>query len=281
MKIISWNLNARSRASVLRSQCNYLLKGRFDLITLQEVTSTSVGFIKKSLEDIGGYFVVSSLDLARDHKILLGRRKYGEVIASRFRFSTNDPGRMAVPFPERVLSVELVDTHVGLNIHTTHVPPGSTNGVIKVEHFEGLSQFLNETRTRFQILTGDFNSPQLEHSTHGVVTWGQRLSVLGQLRYYINPRWRAACSAERWDAAERSIIEQGSNQLLYDAFRSIPEHGEGEYSWVMKRKGRETKRRYDHIFVSSSINTRRCYYDQEPRQAGLSDHSPIIAEIEV
>mgnify|MGYP001269373749 CR=1 FL=1 len=279
MKIISWNLNARSRTSALKSQCEYLLNGNFDLITLQEVTLTSVGFIKKSLEGIGGYFVVSSFDLAGDHSTLKGRRKYGEIIASRFRFSSNDPNEVGVPFPERVLSVELVETHVGLNIHTTHVPPGSTNGVIKVQHFEGLIDFVKKTPASMQILTGDFNSPQLEDKSHGVVTWGQRFSRDGTLRHSINPKWRTVCSAERWDAAERGIIEEGCSHILHDTFRSVPQDDEGSYSWVMRRKGRETKRRYDHIFVSSAITTLDCYYDQEPRKAGLSDHSPIIAEI--
>ena len=97
----------------------------------------------------------------------------------------------------------------------------------------------------------------------------------------IQDLWRTVCSAERWDAAERGIIEEGCNHILHDAFRSMPQNDEGSYSWVMRRNGRETKWRYDHIFVSSSIPTLDCYYDQGPRQSGLSDHSPIIAEVEI
>jgi len=46
MKIISWNLNARSSEQTLNDQCNYLKSGNFDFITLQEVTLKSEIFIK-------------------------------------------------------------------------------------------------------------------------------------------------------------------------------------------------------------------------------------------
>ena len=280
MKIISWNLNARSNSEMLSGQCDYLLGGSFDLITLQELSAKSEEFIKRFFGDKGGYFLVSSFDLTGDHSVLQGRRTFGEIIASRFRFSASDPSQVDIPFPERVLSVRLVDPYPELEIHTTHVTPESTNGVIKVEHFEGLYRFLNNTSQRPRILTGDFNSPQAEHADLGVVTWGQRISPNGQLRYYIDPRWRDSCSAERWDAAERNIIEHGSDLLLYDVFSASSKDNREGYSWIMKRKGRQTKRRYDHIFASRSIKTLDCYYDQEPREAGLSDHSPIIAELD-
>ena len=282
MKIISWNLNSRSNTAILSRQCDYLLEGNFDIITLQEISTRSEDFIKRTLRDKGGYFLVSSFDLADDHSILKGRRKFGEIIASRFRFSTNDPNQVDIPYPERVLSVRLTEGYLGLDIHTTHVPPGSTNGVIKVEHFEGLYRFLTKNLQGIRILTGDFNSPQAEHINLGVVTWGQRILSSNRLKYYIKPLWRNSCTAERWDAAERNIIENVDHLLLYDVFRSSLSNDNGEgYSWIIKRNGRLTKRRYDHIFASKSIKTVNCYYDQEPRDHGLSDHSPVIAEFDL
>ena len=51
-----------------------------------------------------------------------------------------------------------------MEIHTTHVPPGSSNGVIKVEHLEGLYKFLHKRTDKQKILTGDFNSPKSEYT---------------------------------------------------------------------------------------------------------------------
>ena len=41
MKIISWNLNARTNKDTLKSQCDYLSTNNFDVMTLQEVTLNS------------------------------------------------------------------------------------------------------------------------------------------------------------------------------------------------------------------------------------------------
>ena len=280
MKIISWNLNGRSDRATISRQCDYLLGGNFDIITLQEISLKSEKFIKRLLGDKGGYFLVSSFDLADDHTILKGRRKFGEIIASRFDFRPCDPSLVDIPFQERVLSVQLIDVHPQLEIHTTHIPPGSTNGVIKVEHFEGLYRFLENNLHGYRILTGDFNAPQAEHPNLGVITWGQRILSEERVRYYVNPKWRASCSAERWDTAERNIIENGSALLLDDVFRSLHKDDVEAYSWVMKRNYQHIKRRYDHIFASRGMNFVDCYYDQEPRESGLSDHSPVIAKLD-
>ena len=46
MRVITWNLNSRTNKKDLTEQCDYLRKGDFDIITLQEVLYSFVTFIK-------------------------------------------------------------------------------------------------------------------------------------------------------------------------------------------------------------------------------------------
>ena len=131
-------------------------KGDFDIITLQEVLLGSEGFIK---DYFANESVICSFDLVKDKSVLVNKRKYGQMIISKSPI-VNIEEFAPVPFPERVLSCSIQDYEV----HTTHVPPGSSNGVIKVEHFEGLYKFLSQRNVKNMILTGDFNSPKQELS---------------------------------------------------------------------------------------------------------------------
>ena len=275
MKIISWNLNSRSNKFTLENQCNFLKSGEFDFITLQEVTIKSQILIKEYFKD---YFLVSSFDLAKNHDELIGKRKYGQIIISKYPFKSLDPNRINIPFPERVLSVKIQKTYENLEIYTTHVPPGSSNGVIKVEHFEGLFNYL-KTNKELKILTGDFNSPKEERDSGEIITWGQKINKNGETRLAVNPKWKNDCTAERWDTAERNIIQNSKEFNMKDVFREVNGSKLKSYSWFLNRKDIQLGRRYDHIFCSNEFNPISCFYDQKPRQNKLSDHSPVIAEI--
>ena len=272
MRIISWNTNSRSNKNTLLQQCEFLENLDLDLICLQEITFKSQDFYKDFFKN---RFVISSFDLSRDLELLKGKRKYGELIISKQRFTSLDPYRINIPFPERVLSIKLQEEYKGVEIYTTHVPPGSSNGVIKVEHFEGLYAYLKTNKSQ-KILTGDFNSPKAELANGEVITWGQKVNASGRVRIAINPKWKHQCSGERWDSAERSIIEFHNEIKLKDVFRSLKGYTDDSGSWFTN-KG--VGRRYDHIFCSNNFHIKSCSYEQEPRLLKLSDHSPIIAEL--
>tara|TARA_B100000767_G_C19662125_1_gene491482 strand:+ start:174 stop:1004 length:831 start_codon:yes stop_codon:yes gene_type:complete len=275
MKIISWNLNSRSNKLTLEGQCSFLKSGKFDFITLQEVTMKSQIFIKECFKD---HFLVSSFDLAKNHEELVGKRKYGQIIISKYPFRSLDPDRIKIPFPERVLSVKIEKVYENLEIYTTHIPPGSSNGVIKVQHFEGLFDYL-KTNQESKILTGDFNSPKEERDSGEIITWGQKINKNGVTRLAVNPKWKNECTAERWDAAERSIIQNNNKLGMKDAYREVNGKQAKSFSWFLNRKDIQLGRRYDHIFCSKELNPISCFYDQKPRKNKLSDHSPVIAEI--
>ena len=163
-----------------------------------------------------------------------------------------------------------------IEVHTTHVPPGSSNGIIKVQHFEGLFKYLQGRKNKTKILTGDFNSPKDELSDGTVITWGQKINGSGKVRFAVNPKWKDECTGERWDLAERNIIERHYELGLEDVFRSLNGYEEGSGSWfTLKGIGR----RYDHIFCSKSLDVSLSFYDHEPRLNKLSDHSPIVCMV--
>lgn len=272
MKIVTWNLNSRTNKATLKGQYDFLKSRNFDVITLQEVTLNSEIFFKESFQNM---FVLSSFDLVRDKSILVNKRRYGQIVISKkpieFIKECKD-----IPFPERLLSCSILES--SMEIHTTHVPPGSSNGVIKVEHLEGLYKFLHKRTDKQKILTGDFNSPKSELETGEIVTWGQKINSAGEPKISINPKWKHQCSGERWDMAERNIIQNCVQLGLQDAFRVKNGYEVNSGSWFTN-KG--IGRRYDHIFISKDIPIKKAFYEHAPRNQKLSDHSPLIVELSI
>ena len=147
-----------------------------------------------------------------------------------------------------------------------------------IDFQEELYKFLVNRKDIRKILTGDFNSPKLELKTGEVVTWGQKISSSGKVRIAVNPKWKNECSGERWDSAERSIIQNHEDLGLVDMFRKINGYMDNSGSWFTN-KG--VARRYDHIFGSKDIPILGSYYDQKPREQKFSDHSPLIVEFDL
>tara|TARA_B100000287_G_scaffold429509_1_gene482999 strand:- start:867 stop:1688 length:822 start_codon:yes stop_codon:yes gene_type:complete len=272
MKIITWNLNSRTNLETLNKQCDYLKEQDLDLMTLQEVTLNSQEFFKDYFKN---WNVLSSFDFVSDKSVLVKKRKYGQLIISKDPITPIEPFS-SMPFPERLLSGHIKNKNI--EIHTTHVPPGSSNGVIKVQHFEELYKFLAKRKDIQKILTGDFNSPKLELETGEIITWGQKVSSSGKVRIAVNPKWKNECSGERWDSAERNIIQNHKSLGLVDMFRAKNGYMDNSGSWFTN-KG--VARRYDHIFGSTGISILGSHYDQKPREQKYSDHSPLIVECNI
>ena len=273
MKVISWNLNSRTHEAILKDQSSYLKTKNFDVATLQEITLNSEIFLKESFKEM---FVLSSFDLVEDKSILINKKKYGQLLISKEPLQFISEQCKEIPFPERFLSCFIEPS--GVEIHTTHIPPGSSNGVIKVEHFEEVFNYLSNRVGKVKILTGDFNSPKLEFETGKKVTWGQKIGASGKPRISVNSKWKHQCSGERWDIAERNIIQNHKALGLQDAFRG--KNGYKDISGSLfssQGKGR----RYDHVFPSESITVNNAYHNHEPRERRLSDCSPLITELSI
>jgi exonuclease III len=163
-------------------------------------------------------------------------------------------------------------------VHTAHVPPGSSNLWVKIEVLEGIFRGLKGRSQRPRIFCGDLNTPQSETASGDVVTWAQRLSASG--RVVLRRRIRGGPGV-RWDAAERAILTGLGQSGMTDVFRSFHGYGSSPASWVLRRKDKAIGRRFDHIFASSEFQVVRCSYLHEWRELGYSDHSALEAELEL
>jgi exonuclease III len=169
-----------------------------------------------------------------------------------------------VPWAERALVVHLED---GLELVNVHSPISQTPGLVKVETHEAVHAYLRERAASPCALCGDLNTPRREHPDGRVWTFAR--DRYGRLREE---------RGERWDSAELALIRGLEPFGFRDAFRELHGYAEREPSWEWPKWGGGW--RLDHLIVSSSVRVSACRYEHEWRRAGLSDHSPLMAEIE-
>jgi exonuclease III len=269
MRFMSWNVGRR--VGRLPDQIEALKKLQPDVVALQEVTPSTASLFFKVLPTIGLYNIADSFSLAQDKEILKGPRHYGELIASCWPLSSILPTRFRIPWPERILSVE-INSPVGLiECHTTHIPPGASNGWIKIETLEGIYNCLAIANTKLRILCGDFNTPKDETQDGQFVTWAERRKKNGEIVPVLN-------RGKRWDAAERNVLLGLKEFDLSDVYRSLYGYTVQDYSWYTNNKGVRIGRRFDHVYASQALNPVSCRYLGSLREEGLSDHSPIEVE---
>lgn len=266
VRLISWNV--AGRVELLAEQVAALATHAPDVVALQEVTARTAPMLRVRLNRLGLRYVQDSLSLAGGHPANTGPRRYGQLVACRWPLHALSPAHVAVPWPERVLSVVVESPFDEMELHTTGVPPGSTNGWVKVEHLEGLYSRLACGCRRHRILCGDLNTPRLERPDGMVVTWGQRVGKDGSIRL-------DAARGRRWDGAERGVLLGLAPFDLADVFRRLHGYAVQESSWQWTGKGRTVGRRFDHAFASDSLNPVSCRYLHRLRLSGLSDHSAI------
>ena len=273
LTLISWNTAHRTRK--LSQQVAALLAREPDIVALQEVTGSTGDRLACGLAKGGLDHFDCSLNSERGTGSRVGPRRYGVAIASRFPIEQGPKLNLPVPWPEKTLS-RLVHCSFGqVEVHTVHVPPGSSNGWTKIETFEGICQGLAQSNpTRPRILCGDFNSPQEEHADGTVVAWGQRRADSGEL---VNARTTWGQPGDRWPEGERSVLLGLQKFDLTDVFRHLHGYEREEFSWVLERKGKSFRRRFDHVFASRSLCPQSCDYIHAWRDQGMSDHSAIEA----
>ena len=254
MKLISWNVAGRSRN--LADQAAALGRQDADIVCLQEVRATTLPRWRAALEGLG--FTHFS-----DSSEFIGERRFFCVTASRWE-QTALPA-VPAPHPERVLSV-VIETPAGqLELHNAHVPPAQSKGFTKVETCEAIYYALARPSERHRVLCGDFNTPRQETSEGELITFASN-----------HPEY-----LERWDAAERSLLEGLAEWDLRDCFRLIHGYDRQDVSWVFHtRSRRKAGHRLDHVLASASLRPTFCDYHHGWREAGLSDHSAIEAVFE-
>jgi len=261
LRIISWN--TAHRVGRVDAQAHALLSHSPDLVALQEVTSNTVGVLTQTLKEGGLIHSVYSNPPSKPPS-----RSYGVFIASRFPIEPLTP--FSIPWAEKALSVSVSGNDRALEFHTVHIPNGSGNQWTKIETLEGVYAGLAKHSQVPRLLCGDLNTPKLEFPTGEVITWAQEVSPDGTIRTL--SRFRGG-SGSRWDTGERQVLTGLAEFGIRDVYRSLHGYGVPEFSWVLNRKGKSVRRRFDHIFAS--LLPVECIYLHPWREAKLSDHSPI------
>lgn len=274
MKIVSWNVAGRVRKQKL--QMDALLSRKPDVFGLQEVTSRTLPLWVEGLKREGFIHTIPSFSIHGSNSELVGPRKYGILIASRWSLEPVDQYSLKIPWHERLISVLVHSPRVDFEFHVAHIPCGASHGYLKIETFEGINKFLARKNNKYpRILCGDFNSPQAETTSSEVITWGQKIRKDGQIKLKNGAK-------KGWDAGERSIIQGLAKYDLHDIFRLLNGYESQEFSWLFRRKGKRiAKRRFDHIFASKTLNPATCCYIHSFREKLLSDHSAIEATFRI
>jgi exodeoxyribonuclease-3 len=226
-----------------------------DLVCLQEVTRSTAPRWVEELAEAG----LAHALIAQPDPGVARRRPLSVLTASRHpvdRLEISD-----LPWAERALALATV----GLQVVNVHSPISPSPGLAKVLTHEAVHRHLR-TAGGPRILCGDLNTPRREHPDGRVWTFAR--DQYGRLR---------EDRGERWDEAELALIKGLEPYGFRDAFRD--EYGTAfkELSWEWPRWGGGY--RLDHLIVSEDVSVRAISYAHEWRQARLSDHSPLVADL--
>jgi endonuclease/exonuclease/phosphatase family metal-dependent hydrolase len=257
MVLLSWNLAGRVRR--LPEQADRVLGVDADLIAIQELTPNTLPRWREVLKDAGYLGIEHGLVDPQS-----GRQRPLVVLTAARRPLT----RIAVPdvpWPERVLAVKTSEHAEVVNVHS---PISPKPDLAKVRTHEAVHRHLARAAEHPRIVCGDLNTPRKEHPSGEVWTFAR--DQWGRLR---------PDRGERWDQAELSLLRGLEPYGIRDGFRLRHGHDRGELSWEWPRwKGGY---RLDHLLVSGECSVDDVEYLHAWRTDGLSDHSPLLARIEL
>jgi exodeoxyribonuclease III len=255
MRLVSWNV--AGRRSRLEQQADRVLELGPDVVCLQEVTPVTADPWAARLEEAGLAVLVAPLPRSRE-----GSRPLAVLTASR---ATPEAVPVEeVPWPERVLSARVGEVEV-VNVHS---PISPKPGLAKVLTHEAVFRHL-AAGSGPRVVLGDLNTPRREHPDGSVWTFAR--DRYGRLR---------SERGERWDAAESALIRGLEQHGFRDAFRALNGFDSKEPTWEWPRWGGGY--RLDHLIASAEVAPTTCTYRHDwRREDKLSDHSALVAELEV
>jgi endonuclease/exonuclease/phosphatase family metal-dependent hydrolase len=233
-----------------------VIASKSDVICLQEVSRTTAPVWAQELSDAGWpHTALGEPDGARPRD----RRTLRVLTAARRPLDQHPIPDL--PWPERALCTQIA----GVEVTNVHSPISPSPGLAKVLTHEAVHLHLAQGSGP-RVLCGDLNTPRREHPDGEVWTFARTRH--GKLR----PE-----RGERWDHAELALIKGLGPYGFRDAFRELHGYESREPSWVWQRWGGGY--RLDHLIVSREIAVRDVRYLHDWRDAGLSDHSPLLAHL--
>jgi exodeoxyribonuclease-3 len=255
VRLITWNV--AGRVTRQPEQAEAIGAAGADVVALQEVTTRTLPLWRDALAALG----LAHCETALDQPPEPGRRRLGVLTAAREPLE-----RLAgpeVPWPERVLACRLDGTEI-LNVHSPIAPAPE---LAKIRTHEAVATYLAGAGEQGpRILCGDLNTPRRELADGDVLTFAH--DSAGRLR----PE-----RGERWDRAERALVHGLRERGWVDAFRSLHGYARREASWTFAddRGGW----RLDHVLLDG-LRPVASAYAHDWRRAGLSDHSPLVVDIQ-
>jgi exonuclease III len=256
--VLTWNV--AGRVAAVPRQAEALADQPADVVALQEIRMSSLGLWRDALRELGFAHVVTSLDTHDPAVRLPPDRRLGVLIAGREPvepLGTPD----GVPWPERVLCARTAAGEL-VNVHS---PLSNKPGAVKVLTLEAVFAHLAPPSDEPRIVAGDFNTPAYESREGEVRTFARTRT--GRLR----PDY-----GERHDRAELALVTGLLDHGYVDAFRVLHGYSRRDRSWLYPNG--KMGYRLDHIVVRG-LTVRACEYRHDWRDARLSDHAAMWAEL--
>ncbi len=259
-RVLSWNVAGRVRS--VAAQAAALAGREADLVALQEVRASALTAWEHELRGLGYAHVAASL--TADHIPAGPTRRLGVLVASRRPLEPLRP--LELPWPERHLAVRAeLDDGAAVELHDLHAPLSGKPDLVKVRTLETVFAHLAAPSTLPRILAGDLNTPRYESREGEVQTFARTRA--GRIR----PDY-----GERHDAAELALLVTLRAHGYRDAFRDLHGYARRDRSWLYPH--RKTGYRLDHLIVRD-LHVTACEYEHPWRDAGLSDHAAIWADL--
>ena len=281
MYLLSWNVDQLGGLKRIEAVARAIDSTEPDIVTLQEVRSNRTSKVAEALQRCGLGHVWHSHDPppCSDREVEKG---YHCVIASRWPVIAppgGDTWRCPAPFPEVLGRVKVGAPAGGIDVFTAHIPHGSGHGWKKIDTFETLALALRGGDDSPRILTGDFNEPKLFLSSGQFLTFAEKeVSADGVMAA---PRGqRSGRPRADWSKGVRSVLADTSRHGLRDAYRDY--HGFAGTTPVTHRVSKGNSRRcFDHTFVSRHFEVVDCGYHHEWRRQRWSDHSAMWTKLQL
>jgi len=242
MRILSWNI-LQGGGRRLDNILATLESHQADIIAIQEFRhSSSKSRLISGLEELG--FTHNCIPQTKDattHTVALF--SYYPIDCKAL---TPDPANTTDAVLAVKANVSIIDSEApDIDLITLHLPHKQK----QLPYFKSLQNLTPELKDRHAIMIGDFNCgiPFEDSETKSFYATQQFQSLLSQ-------GWTDA-----WRSRNTDIRE---------------------YTWVSSRSG--NRFRYDHALVTQGLNQRitDIAYDHKPREAGFSDHSLLLVDIE-
>jgi endonuclease/exonuclease/phosphatase family metal-dependent hydrolase len=251
--LLSWNVAGRVRS--VPEQAAALATRRADVVALQEVRASALAAWTAALAEQGYRHLHHSPTPAAPAP----ERRLGVLLAARAPITPM--AGPPLPWPERhaVAMTELGE------VHALHAPISAKAGRARVLTLEAVAAWLAPPREHAVLIAGDFNTPAYE-SREGEVRSFARTRT-GNLREGFD---------ERHDRAELGLVPGLAQAGYADAFRAVHGYARRDRSWLYPNG--KTGYRLDHVLVRG-LEVVACEYEHGWREAGLSDHAAIWAEV--